>query len=40
MNIDDFNSEMEIEEIDNNAESIAEQFRRSKEELEYKKYNT
>ena len=40
MNIDDFNSEMEIEEVDKNAESIAEQFRRSKKELEYKKYNT
>ena len=41
MDIDNFNSEMKIEEEDDkNAESIAEQFRRSKEEQEYKKYNT
>ena len=40
MNIDDFNSEMEIEEVDKNAESIAEQFRKSKEKQEYNKYNT
>lgn len=40
MNIDNFNSEMEIKEVDNNAESIAEQFRKSKEKQEYNKYNT
>jgi hypothetical protein len=40
MNIDGFNSEMELEEFNNNAESIAEQFRKSKEKQEYNKYNT
>lgn len=44
MNIEESNNEMKIEEVDNNdkdlAGSISEQFRRSKEELEYKKYNT
>ena len=44
MNIEDSNKEMKIEEVDNNdkdlSESINEQFRRSEEELKYKKHNT
>ena len=38
MNIDSFNSEMEIEKVD--TESLAEKFRKSKERQEYNKYNT
>ena len=44
MNIEESNKEMKIEEVDNNdkdlSESINEQFRRSEEELKYKKHNT
>jgi len=40
MNTEDSNSEMKTEEVGTKAESFAEQFRRSKEEHEYKKYNT